>query len=254
MQQSNILQHHAHVWIGNSQVIQNQTIAQLQQILCPKQGCSNCSVCQQIAQHQHPWINWLQPDGSYTLSQMDEILEAVRFKLHNNEQRFFIFTQADDLTINCNNRLLKTIEEPHTGYYFIFLITRTDAILPTLTSRCFVKEFDQTTHEHAYEEIIKPFVTATWGNPLEFIKLLDKHEIKERETKNVIDILIQTFHNKLRIIHQQKSNQVDQMLQITDKILILKQALMQLQAPGSTKLFWKNIYLQFHYQQTCTKK
>lgn len=249
MQQTNLLlQHQAHLWIGNQNTLQQKIIAQLQQILCTNQGCQNCATCKQIENQQHPWIHWLQPDGSYNIDQIDEILTTVRFKLHSGEHRFFIFTQADELNAHCNNRLLKTIEEPHAGYIFIFLTSRTDTILPTLVSRCFVKEVNDQHQQAAYHEIIQPFTSNSFTQPIEFIKLIDKYEIKERETKDIIDTLIQIFHHKLITVHGQQTPQIDEMIKITDKILILKQALTKLPPPGSAKLFWKNVYLQFHAQ------
>ena len=248
MQPSSITQHHAHLWIGDQIIVQEIIIAQLQQALCTNKGCQRCPTCTTISMQQHPWVNWLKPDGSYTVDQIDEILAAVRFKLAPTEQRFFIFTRADELTINCNNRLLKTVEEPHAGYFFIFLTNRTDNILPTLMSRCFVKEFDQRTNQHQYQEILQPFLTASYQQPAEFIKLIDTYEIKERETKDVIDLLIQLFHEQLRELQKKDVQPWQQMLQITDKIILLRQALNQLPPTGSAKIFWKNLYLTFHQQ------
>jgi DNA polymerase III delta prime subunit len=245
MKTSIILQHHAHLWIANPQTLDQQIVAELQQILCPMHGCQNCSICILIEKKQHPWTYWLQPIGSYTLDQIDEILQNVRFKLDSTEQRFIVFEQSEELTANCNNRLLKTIEEPHSGYFFIFLATRTDNILPTLQSRCFLKEFDQQSSNFEYEEFIQPFLKNRFDRPLEFIKLIDTLEIKERETKDIIDFMIASFHAQLKNIDLNSEQHQEKMLKITDKILILKQALSKLPPQGSAKMFWKNLYLQF---------
>lgn len=247
MSYSSILQHHAHLWIASQQTLYKQIVRQLQQILCSAHGCQNCSTCKLIEQKQHPWIHWIQPEGSYSLDQINEILQNVRFKLDPKEQRFIIFEQAEELTANCNNRLLKSIEEPLPGYFFIFLATRTDNILSTLQSRCFVKEFDQNTSNFKYTEFIQPFIQNKFDRPAEFIKQIDILEIKERETKEIIDFLIATFHTQLCMTHT--TNNVNQMLKITDKIVILKEALLKLPPQGSAKMFWKNLYLQFDSNQ-----
>ena len=173
MQSTNLLHHHAHLWLGSCQTLEQQIIAHLQKILCASGGCQNCATCNQIKRHEHPWTLWLQPDGAYSLDQIDEILQNVRFKLNPTEQRFIIFSKAEELTANCNNRLLKTIEEPHPGYFFIFLATRTENILSTLQSRCFFKEFDQTSSNFEFEEILQPFLKNRFEKPAEFIKLID---------------------------------------------------------------------------------
>ncbi len=251
MQKNNILlQHHAHLWIGNKSKLEEKIISALQNALCKSNGCQNCQICILIKQHQHPAIFWIQPDGSYTLDQIDEILNHVRFKLNATEHRFFIFTQADQLSANCNNRLLKTIEEPHSGYFFIFLTSRTDTILPTLISRCFIQQIDNKFIDYTYQEIMQPFVQNNFTQPLEFIKSIEKHEIKESETKDIVDELIAFFHNQLIKIHKTDlPNQSHIMLEITTKIVILKNALSKLPIQGSTKMFWKNLYMTFHEQQ-----
>ncbi len=251
MQKNNILlQHHAHLWIGNTLKLEATVIAALQATLCKNNGCQNCQNCMLISQHQHPAIFWIEPEGSYTLDQIDEVLTNVRFKLNSTEYRFFIFTQADQLSANCNNRLLKTIEEPHNGYIFIFLTSRTDTILPTLSSRCFIKQIDNHVVNYAYQEIMKPFIENKFTQPLEFIKSIEKHEIKERETRDIVDELITFFHNQLINIHQTDLiNQSQIMIEITTKIVILKNALSQLPVQGSAKMFWKNLYMTFHEQQ-----
>ncbi len=249
MQKSNLLHHHAHLWFGSSQTLQNQIMHDLQKILCKSEGCQICITCKQIELHEHPWIQWLQPDGAYNLDQIDEILQIVRFKLDPSEKRFIIFSHAEELTANCNNRLLKTIEEPHDGYIFIFLATRTENILPTLQSRCFVQEFDQHTHNFAFEEILQPFLKNKFERPLEFIKLIDDLEIKERETKDILDNLLNVFHTQLKNVDLNLPDHQSKMIRITDKIIILKEALLQLPPQGSAKMFWKNLYLKFHAEQ-----
>lgn len=251
MNKNNILlQHHAHLWIGNKSKLEETVIATLQKTLCKKNGCQECQICILITQHQHPEIFWIEPDGSYTLDQIDEILNHVKFKLNSTEHRFFIFTQADQLSANCNNRLLKTIEEPHAGYFFIFLTSRTDTILPTLISRCFIQQIHSDLIDYTHQEIMQPFIQNNFTQPLDFIKSIEKHEIKEAETKDIVDDLIAYFHNQLIQIHSKDMlNKSEIMIKTTTKIVILKNALSKLPASGSAKMFWKNLYLTFHEQQ-----
>ncbi|MBP6892423.1 hypothetical protein KBB68_02470 [Candidatus Babeliales bacterium] len=249
MQSINLLHYHAHLWIGSTQTIEQQIIIQLQKTLCSFGGCQTCTICTQIKNHEHPWTHWLQPDGAYNLDQIDEILETVRFKLDKHEQRFIIFTKAEELTASCNNRLLKTIEEPYPGYIFIFLATRNENILATLQSRCFLKEFDQHSNNFEYEEIMQPFLKNKFEKPAEFMKLIDSFEIKERETKDIVDSLIASFHAQLKNVNMLTPKHKHTMIKITDKIILLKEALLQLPPQGSAKMFWKNIYLKFHEQQ-----
>ena len=238
-----LTQHQSHLWVSDSTTLTNQVIRQIQCLLCLKQGCKQCTLCKQIEQKQHAWISWIQPEDAYTLADIDQVIQSVRFKLYSNEKRFFIFTKAHELTPACSNRLLKTIEEPNFGYFFIFLANKSDDILPTLISRCFVMQFQTTQSTHHYQEIMDPFITSNYNNPVGFIKTLDKLNIKEQETKEIIDLLLQHFYTQLiQEQHKQDFNK-SILLKITDKIIVLKQALLQLPLPGSSKMFWKNFYI-----------
>lgn len=255
MQHHNLItQHHAHLWVSDQQTLFEQLVNQLQKTLCPAQGCGSCTVCLQIEQRQHPWTTWIEPEGSYALEDIDQVLDSVRFTLDQNEKRFFIFTNAQELTPACSNRLLKTIEEPHKGYFFIFMTSRTENILPTLASRCFFKQFAQQNISHGYQEIMDPFITSSFQNPVGFMKNIDRLAIKEHETRDIVDLLLQYFHGQLIKAHAQTEYNPASLLMITDKIILVKEALTQLPISGSSKLFWKNMYMAFHQQSLCLKK
>ena len=87
---------------------------------------------------------------------------------------------ADFLTEACSNSLLKSVEEPPTGYHFIFLAERLSQILPTIQSRCMIKslyEEDQSTF--GQQENHNMFVIAT--RFLTFVRYEDKTMGKSKE-------------------------------------------------------------------------
>lgn len=246
MKTNQLIQHSTHLWISDPVTAEKNLIEALQQNLCPKSGCKKCSTCAQIYHKNHPWISWLEPENSYTLEQIDSVIESVQFLLDNKEKRFFIFTAAHELTPACCNRLLKTIEEPHAGYYFVFISHRPQELLPTLISRCVTQNFKTQSSQHLYHEILQPFISGTLQNPIQFMKLIDKQNIKESSTKEIVDILFQHFYEKLKesIIDNDQTSQTKYL----NLIIILKKSLLQLPIQGSHKIFWKNLYLAFHSQ------
>ncbi|MBI2353195.1 hypothetical protein HYV11_03085 [Candidatus Dependentiae bacterium] len=247
---SQLLNHNSHLWISNVNTLEFHLIKALQHILCSqKSNCSSCHNCLNISKKNHPWVTWLFPEISYNAEQISNIIDATGFLLDKEEKRFFIFTKAHELNITCSNRLLKTIEEPHRGYYFIFLTNRPQDIVQTLKSRCFIQTFPATIQEELYQEITQPFISMTFNDPIQFIKLIDKQQIKEATTREIIDLLIQYFNHKLKesILHNDKNNQLKQL----ECLLILKKALLQMPLQGSSKLFWKNLYLAFSEQALC---
>lgn len=249
MSSNQLTQHSTHLWISDHITAEQQIIVALQQILCDQAGCKICTRCVQISQKTHPWIMWLEPENNYTLEQIDQVIESVQFLLDTKEKRFFIFTQAHELTSACCNRLLKTIEEPHAGYFFIFTTHRPQELLPTLTSRCFVQNFKSQNLDHDFHEIIEPFINLKFNNPIQFMKLIEKQNIKESASKEIIDLLFQLFHKKLKESIQYSDTKAQ--AKNLEIILILKKSLLQLPIQGSHKLFWKNVYLTFHQHTSC---
>lgn len=240
-----LLQHPTHLWISDQKTLATNICTELKKIICIKKHTNNsCSTCNQIDTHQHPWVIWLHPENSYKLEDIDQVIETVQFKLDSNEKRFFIFSHAHELTVACSNRLLKTIEEPHQNYFFIFLASRTDTILPTIRSRCFIKEFTEQNLEPEFQEIMAPFLSDNFDKPVDFIKLIDKFDIKEIQTKYIVDQLIAAFHKKLK--QHIQSQQEEQATYMLHKLSVLQENLDKLPAQGSSKLFWKNIFLNFN--------
>lgn len=247
MQKDNILINHpAHLWIGNAIGLKQELIKNLQTIFCKNKSCGSCTICEQIETEQYHAITWVNPEGSYTLEDIDIVLEQTRFKLDATQHKFFIFCKAEELSSACSNRLLKTIEEPHTGYHFIFLTTRTETILPTIISRCLTKEFKCSNNNDQYQEILDVFVQQKLDNPIYFMKLIDKFEIDPQNSKDLIDTLFAYYHHQLKQLHISKDHNVDTLHKYLNVLLILKKQFNQLPAPGSTKIFWKNLFTEFH--------
>lgn len=247
METNNILLNHpAHLWIGDAIGLKQELIKNLQTIFCTNKNCGSCTICEQIVTEQYHSIIWVNPQDSYTLEDIDIVLEQTRFKLNTTQHKFFIFCKAEELSSACSNRLLKTIEEPHTGYHFIFLTTRTDTILPTIISRCLTQEFKYQNNSEQYQEILNIFIQQKLDNPLYFLKLIDKFEIDPQSSKDLIDQLFAHFHYQLKQLHITKNHNIDILQKYLNLLLIFKKQFNQLPASGSTKIFWKNLFIEFH--------
>lgn len=248
--QNIILNHPAHLWIGNQKILQEEVIKNLQNIFCKNNNCNECSICKQIRSEQFYQAAWINPQDSYNLEDIDTIIEQVRFKLDANQHKFFIFCKAEELSSACSNRLLKTIEEPHLGYHFIFLASRTDTILPTIISRCIVQEFNAQANTDQYQEIIDIFIYQKLDNPLYFFKLIDKFEIDTKNSKDIIDQLFTYFYYQFKQLFINKENDPSKLHKSLEILIILKKQFNQLPASGSTKIFWKNLFIDFHFALT----
>ena len=111
-------------------------------LLCEKHGpdpCNDCHSCIQAVSGNHPDIIRVTHEKPNTIS-VDDIREQVNntidIKPYQGPYKIYIIPEADKMTTQAQNALLKTMEEPP-HYAVIFLLTENaDLLLPTINSRC----------------------------------------------------------------------------------------------------------------------
>lgn len=111
-------------------------------LLCETKGadpCNKCHSCIQAESGNHPDIIRVTHEKLNTIS-VDDIREQVNntidVKPYQGPYKIYIIDQADLMTVQAQNAILKTIEEPP-AYAIIMLLTENaDTLLPTITSRC----------------------------------------------------------------------------------------------------------------------
>jgi DNA polymerase III gamma/tau subunit len=123
--------------IGPASECRAHIISFLQKQLCPHQTTPcNCTVCRSVQQEQSTAATWIAPRGSdYVRDDLAPLFEAIRFRLNEQESHFVIIQEAHLLTPTTANALLKSIEEPPSGYQFILCTHHPSALLPTIQSR-----------------------------------------------------------------------------------------------------------------------
>ena len=71
----------------------------------------------------------------------------MQMKPYHSPYKIYIIDEAEKLTVQAQNTLLKTIEEPPEYGIVIFLTTNADGFLPTILSRCVVLQLKPATNE-----------------------------------------------------------------------------------------------------------
>jgi DNA polymerase III subunit delta' len=113
-------------------------------LLCSGRGarleaCGACAECALTRAGSHPDLHWLRrPEDRKTISvdQVRELAERLSMTSMRRGRRVAIVTPAHAMTLNAQNALLKTLEEPASGTLLVLVSSRPSAILPTLRSRC----------------------------------------------------------------------------------------------------------------------
>lgn len=232
----------AQLWIGQPSAIQSPLIHYLQKIYC-KHGCGNCATCNTIVERQFHLIEWIEPENSYTLEDLDPIFNRIGFALDPDQKVVFILNNAERLTPSCANKLLKSLEEPPPGYHFILCSAYKEALLPTIISRCTIHTLGQESFEIQHQELLKFFLPPSQ----DFIGLytyLETNKFPEHYTQVLLEKLLHEYFE----LYAKSFAQNPQSSTLYKKIIVTLEAHMkQLPMPGSNKLFWKNLLLQLQH-------
>ncbi len=231
----------AQLWLGTHHQLASQVLKYLQLQLCNNNGCGSCITCTQIQQKQHHSFKWLEPEKQYTLQSLEPIRSTIAFALNAQEHYFFIIHKAELLTIVCQNSLLKTIEEPPAGYHFLLLASGKDALLPTIQSRCVLKQLAPTDGQSSHP-LFTYFSTSMHQDPDKLLKLLTEYKPNDRETVVLINQLLAFWLQQYKDTAQEQSS--SRFARAEHMVKLLQQGLKKPPMPGGSKLFWRNIYLQ----------
>lgn len=101
--------------------------------------CGQCPGCHKVAAGNHADVKVFRPGkGTKTLKveDVEALQQAMSLRAYEGGRRVFILEEAHTLTIQAQNKLLKTLEEPPGGLTLLLLANHTAPLLPTVISRC----------------------------------------------------------------------------------------------------------------------
>lgn len=101
--------------------------------------CMECVSCKKAMSKNHPdIINVIheKPNSIGIEEIREQVIDDVGIKPYGSQYKIYIINDAQKLTLQAQNALLKTIEEPPAYAIILLLTENADAFLPTITSRC----------------------------------------------------------------------------------------------------------------------
>ena len=104
-----------------------------------KEACMECHSCRQALGHNQPDIIYVNHEKPNTISVDDirtQVNNTVDMKPYQGPYKVYIIPQADMMTPQAQNAILKTIEEPPSYAVFLLLTENAETLLPTINSRC----------------------------------------------------------------------------------------------------------------------
>lgn len=111
---------------------------------CEKNGvepCQECHSCRQALSGNHPDIIRLTHEKPNTISVDDirtQVNDDVAIKPYSGSRKVYIINEAEKMTPQAQNALLKTLEEPPEYAVILLLTANVDTLLSTILSRCVI--------------------------------------------------------------------------------------------------------------------
>ncbi|AGB17821.1 DNA polymerase III subunit delta [Thermoanaerobacterium thermosaccharolyticum] len=120
--------------------------------------CLSCPSCIQMISGNHPDIFFIEPDGiSIKVETLrNVVINNAYVKPYNSYKKIFIIKEAEKMTEQAQNSILKTLEEPPEYGLFILTSSKMEGLLPTIVSRCeiirFTRESDEVIEDYLINE------------------------------------------------------------------------------------------------------
>ena len=181
---------------------------------------NKCKSCIEFETNNNPDFLYVEPDGnSIKIEQIRYIQKKIQEKPIISNKKVYILNDADKMTIEAQNCLLKTLEEPPEFAVIILIGSNENAFLSTIKSRCMIINFKPIKNEEIKKYLQEKYklniineslLDMAGGSIGKAIELKDKQEefenlnllIDSMKSKDIIDIIkISTpiFKNKEEI-------------------------------------------------------
>ena len=101
--------------------------------------CMKCRSCRQALTGNHPDIIRVSHEKPNTIGVEDirgQVNGDIQIRPYNGKYKIYIISDADRMTVQAQNAILKTIEEPPGYAVLMLLANNADMMLPTTLSRC----------------------------------------------------------------------------------------------------------------------
>lgn len=145
---------HSYLFEGPYGVGKNSFAIELAKlIMCEKSDeekpCNTCNTCHMINVGTHPDVTIIEKDTKVTKieSIRNNIVREMDTKPYQSEHKIVIVKAADTITVEGQNAMLKTIEEPPSYGIIILVCENTARLLPTIKSRCIMVRFNALSTE-----------------------------------------------------------------------------------------------------------
>ena len=155
------------------------------------EACGVCSSCKKADINIHPDIIVAEPEenkaGSFHIDRIREIISDLYLTPNESDVKVYILEDLQNMTVQAQNAMLKSIEEPPYFAVFIITVSSCDLILETVASRAvkftmeyiddksmrdYLEKFSENFKFYNSEEISKAvrFANGSIGTAIDILK------------------------------------------------------------------------------------
>ncbi|MBC8264748.1 MAG: DNA polymerase III subunit delta' [Anaerolineales bacterium] len=162
---------HAYLFTGPPQIGKGTlalNFAQALNCLDEEKPCGQCLACNKIAHSNHPDVQVIEGEGrTLKIDQMRTLRREAVLSPLEGRWKVYIIQRMEQATAEAANCLLKTLEEPPSGVILVLTASESEALLPTIVSRCQVLNLRPLA-----TETVQRALQERWGVDAERARLL----------------------------------------------------------------------------------
>lgn len=225
---------HSYLFIGEEGIGKKMLAKEFAKaILCTSENnrpCNICKSCVEFNTNNNANFNLINEEGSaIKIEKIRNIQVKIAEKPINSNYKVYLINDAELMTQEAQNCLLKTLEEPPEYIVIILITSNENKVLNTIKSRCMKLYFNNLdknsvkkvlTEQFEMEDINDSFLDAVGGSIKKALLIKEKSSEYEQITK-LFDIIdkenLVNFINSASIIYENK----DDIYNILDYINIL---------------------------------
>ena len=165
-------------------------------VLCTgdKPPCGKCPSCVKALAGSHPDLFYFSPDkkASMGVETVRDIKKSLFFMPNDGDRKVYIIDDAQKMTVQAQNALLKFIEEPPASVLLFIVADKKESLLPTVVSRtriislapsdnADIRRFLMSESKKSGGEQIDEAINMAEGSPGKALKLLCRDFSRQRQ-------------------------------------------------------------------------
>lgn len=165
-------------------------------VLCTgdKPPCGKCPSCVKALAGSHPDLFYFSPDkkASMGVETVRDIKKSLFFMPNDGDRKVYIIDDAQKMTVQAQNALLKFIEEPPASVLFFIVADKKESLRPTVVSRtriislapsdnADIRRFLTSESKKSGGEQIDEAINMAEGSPGKALKLLCRDFSRQRQ-------------------------------------------------------------------------